>query len=378
MKPRSLSIIFAGGGTGGHLNPGIAIAQEVMNRNADSRIRFVGTDRPLEVDLLAKAGFEHRAITVEGLMGKGTGRQLASLLKLPLGIAQSLLMVREFRPDLVFGIGGYAAGPAVLGAWLLGCKTVLHEQNVAPGFTNRLLGAIVRRIYVSFRETAHYFNEKKTVVTGNPVRRNIVTSASEDMGRGRKARFTVLITGGSQGAHHINQAVVDGIGHLKAKTAYCFIHLTGPDDVHEVKRAYRRHGICSDVCSYSDDMHRLLRIADLIVCRAGATTVAEITTVGKAAIFIPMPHKDGHQAMNARALARAGGADVILQEDLEGRMLMEKIEHYVSHPGALKQMADNARKMGRADAALSIVDDCYRLVGSTSAGLPQPDSASTG
>ena len=364
MKPRSLSIVFAGGGTGGHLNPGIAIAQEFVTRNADSRILFMGTDRPLEASLISKAGFAHQSVTAEGLKGRGIRRQIASLLKLPRGIVESIGILKRFGPDVVIGVGSYVAGPIVIGAWLLRCNITLHEQNIVPGITNRMLGFFADRIHVSFEETRPYFNGRKLRVSGNPVRAEIIRLAEtpDTTGHGHGKPFTVLITGGSQGAHLINKAMMGALAHLKERNAIFFIHQTGTDDEKMVAGVYRRYGIPCRVQGFFDDMARQFQLADLVICRAGATTVAEVAVMGKAALFIPMPHIDNHQVINARTLMEAGGADMILQEDLDGAMLMEKILYYASHPEDLERMARNASVLGKTDAAITIVDDCYGLV----------------
>jgi len=365
MRPKSFSIIFAGGGTGGHLNPGIAIAQEFKARNVRSRVLFLGTDRPLESALLSRAGFDHQCITAGAIKGRGFPGQIMSLLKVPRGIAESIRILREFRADLVVGIGSYASFPVAVGAWLMRCKIVLHEQNILPGMTNRMLGVLADRIYVSFTGTGKYFGRGKTMVSGNPVRSEIMTGveSGDEKDRQSEKAFTVLITGGSQGAHSINQAMMDGLTQLAGKN-WLFIHQTGADDVEMVARGYGQHGIPSRVRAFFDDMDRQYRLADLVICRAGASTISEITTLGKGTILIPYPfHTDNHQIHNARALAGAGGADLILHEHLDGKTLAERIVYYASRPDALEQMGKTAKLQARADSASIIVDDCYQLMG---------------
>jgi len=366
MRNRSLSILFAGGGTGGHLNPGIAIAQEFMARDPRNRMLFVGTDRPLETALLSKAGFRHRSITAEGMKGRGLRRQMAALCKLPRGICESVRILRSFKPDLVVGIGSYAAGPVVAAAWVLGCRIALHEQNVLPGMTNRLLAYSADRIHVSFEETAAYFHGDKVRLAGNPVRSEILRYASEALDGGQQAhgQFVVLVTGGSQGARPINQAMVDALAYLDREEGYYFIHQTGQDDEAMVTGAYRRHGVACRVQAFFDDMAEQYRSAQLVICRAGASTVAEVTAMGKPVLFIPYPfHTDNHQEINARTLREAGGADMIPQDQLSGKVLMARIRDYASHPERLARMARKAKALGKTNAAAGIVDDCYRLVG---------------
>jgi UDP-N-acetylglucosamine--N-acetylmuramyl-(pentapeptide) pyrophosphoryl-undecaprenol N-acetylglucosamine transferase len=370
--PRALRVVIAGGVTGGHLFPGIAIAQEFMARNAKNSVTFAGTDRPFETSVLSETGFGHMAITAQGIKGLGFMKKIMSVLKIPRGIVESVLFLNRFRPDIVVGVGGYAAGPVALGAWLLGIKIVLHEQNILPGITNRILSRFAQRIYVSFTDTIPFLNGEKAHFTGNPVRREILQCAEDVRDRDsaefevvpeQKRPFKILVIGGSQGAKSINTAVIDAIGQIKAKHAFYFVHQTGIQDEKRVKEAYARHGISNTVKSFFSDMARQYRHADLVICRAGATTVAEIAVIGKGVIFIPFPYAaDNHQALNAQTLARKGAAEMILEKDLDGKKLAGRIGYYASNPETLKTMADNVRRFGNPDAARDIVDDCYRLV----------------
>jgi UDP-N-acetylglucosamine--N-acetylmuramyl-(pentapeptide) pyrophosphoryl-undecaprenol N-acetylglucosamine transferase len=363
-----LRIVIAGGGTGGHLFPGIALAQEFTARNPNNRLLFVGTGKPFETAALSKAGFAHKGITSEGIKGRGILNQTRSILKIPKGIFESVMILKQFRPDLVVGVGGYSAGPLAAGAWLLGIKIVLHEQNILPGITNRILSRLADRIYVSFDDIPTGFNPKKVLYTGNPVRREILQFASnqkvgeiDDSPQPRQ--FTILILGGSQGAHSINMAVLDALDKIKDKTKFFFIHQTGLKDETRVKTAYERYGVSFKVQAFFNDMARQYQNADLVICRAGATTVAEIKVVGKGAIFIPFPFAaDNHQVLNARSLENAGAAEMILEKDLNGNALAERINFYASNPDTLCEMASRTRDLSRPDAAAVIVDDCYRLI----------------
>jgi UDP-N-acetylglucosamine--N-acetylmuramyl-(pentapeptide) pyrophosphoryl-undecaprenol N-acetylglucosamine transferase len=363
-----LRIVIAGGGTGGHLFPGIALGQEFTARNPNNRLLFVGTGKPFETNALSKAGFAHKGITSEGIKGRGILNQTRSILKIPKGIFESVMILKQFRPDLVLGVGGYSAGPLVAGAWLMGIKIVLHEQNILPGITNRMLSRLADRIYVSFDNIPTGFNPKKVLYTGNPVRREILQFASnqkvgeiDDSPQPRP--FTLLILGGSQGAHSINMAVLDAIDKIKDKTKFFFIHQTGLKDETRLRTAYERYGVSFKVQAFFNDMARQYQNADLVICRAGATTVAEIKAVGKGAIFIPFPFAaDNHQVLNARSLENAGAAEIILEKGLNGNALAERINFYASSPDTLRQMAFRTRDLSRPDAAAVIVDDCYKLV----------------
>jgi len=364
---RSLRIIIAGGGTGGHLFPGIAIAQEFRRRNAATGIVFVSTGNPLERSVLARAGFELKCITAAGIKGRGVWHQLTSTLKIPVGIFESMGIIKNFTPDLAIGLGSYSAGPVLLAAWLKRIPAVVHEQNILPGITNRILARFVKRIYISFENTASRLKSKKVLWTGNPVRRELLAGAATEIiekhnaGAGRL--FTILIIGGSQGAHRLNMAVSEALPDLKDKAHLHFIHQTGAADAQAVSEAYRRNRIDCTVQPFFDNMAELYGRADLLICRAGATTVAEIAALGKAAIFIPFPYAaDDHQVLNAAGLSKEGAAEMIVDKDLDGRILSEKIAYYAANPAALKDMAARSRRFGKPEAARLIVDDCYKLV----------------
>jgi len=367
MENRPLKIVIAGGGTGGHLFPGIAIAREFEARNSASKIIFVSTGNPMEKSVLSKAECELRCITAAGIKGRGVWNQLISAFKIPKGIIESLRIIGDFTPDLAIGLGSYSAGPVIIGAWLRRIPIVIHEQNILPGITNRILARFANRIFISFKSTEFKLNSNKIRWTGNPVRQELLEYCPEpgaaktnDTATGV---LTVLIIGGSQGAHAINMAVINALEGLKDTDSLHFIHQTGAADEQEVIEAYRRNNIDSTVQSFFDDMAELYSRADLLICRAGATTVAEITALGKAVIFIPFPHAaDNHQVLNAGMLADEGAADVIIEKDLNAEFLGRKITYYATHREVLKDMAARARQFGNPQAAGNIVDDCYQLV----------------
>ena len=365
---KALRVVIAGGGTGGHLFPGIAVAQEFLAKNAENSVLFVGTGKPFEISILSETGFAHRRITAEGFKGRGVWHQLVSIAKVPKGIIESMLILKGFKPHLVIGVGGYSAGPLVMGARLLGIKIVLHEQNILPGITNRILSRFADRIYVSFAETIIGVTAKKIRFTGNPVRKEIVQCAAmfrnKDIQASKKEKkFTIMILGGSQGAHSINMALLEALEYLENRENIFFVHQTGAQDETQVKQRYEKHGIENDTRAFFKDMAHQYQSADLIICRAGATTVAEIKAIGKGVIFIPFPFAaDNHQVLNARSLEKVGAAEMILEKDLSGKVLAERINYYVQRPEALQQMALRSRELGRVDAAGMIVDDCYDLI----------------
>ncbi len=364
---RPLRIVIAGGGTGGHLFPGIALAQEFEARNSATRVIFVSTGNPMERSVLSKTVFELRCITAAGIKGRGMWNQLISVLKIPKGILESLRILKDFSPDLAIGLGSYSAGPVIIGAWLRRIPIVIHEQNILPGITNRILARFADRIYLSFKNTKTNLDSNKIQWVGNPVRNELLeysaaqaVEPNDGIGSGI---LTILIIGGSQGAHAINMAVIDALEDFSDKDHLHFVHQTGEADEQKVNDAYHRKNIRCTVQSFFDNMAELYSRADLLICRAGATTVAEITALGKAVIFIPFPHAaDNHQVLNAGMLSDEGAAEMIVEKDLSAEILSRKIAYYAAHRGALNDMAAKARQFGNPNAAKNIVDDCYALV----------------
>lgn len=360
---KALRIVIAGGGTGGHLFPGLAIAQEFMTRNKNNTVVFISTGNPLERSVLSQTDFRLESVTAEGIKGRGIWNQAKSALKIPQGVIETLRILKGYRPDLTVGLGSYSAGPVVLGAWLMRIKIVLHEQNILPGITNRILARFADRIYVSFDDTKARFAPDKIKLTGNPVRKELLNNHNGDVVAPGLKKFCVLIIGGSQGAHSINASVVEALGHLTQKEWLYFIHQTGTADEQMVRAAYRRENVAAKVQSFFRHMGPLYKQADLIICRAGATTVAEVTAVGKAVIFIPFPFAaDDHQTLNAATLADKGAAEMVHEKDINASALAQKIEYYASHPQALEAMAIKAGRLGHPDAAKRIVDDCYKII----------------
>jgi len=365
-NPRSptgqpLRLAIAGGGTGGHLFPGIAIAREWLGRNPESSVLFVGTDRAFEKKILTESGFAHASITAAGIKGLGLFKKIRALGCIPKGIAQAAAILARFRPHVVLGVGGYSSGPVALAAWLRRIPVVLHEQNLLPGITNRLLARVARRIYLSFEQTRLARGKTRSLFTGNPVRAEFLSGSDRESPAEKP--FTVLVSGGSQGAHGINTAVCAALACLKNPTALFFIHQTGPADAQDVEKAYTRQGIQCEVQPFFFDMAARYHTADLVICRAGATTVAEITAMGKAVIFVPFPFAaDNHQVLNPRTLVDADAALMVEERNLNGALLAGWIDHFCDNPGQLAQMAARAAAKGKPDAAGAIVDDIYALL----------------
>jgi UDP-N-acetylglucosamine--N-acetylmuramyl-(pentapeptide) pyrophosphoryl-undecaprenol N-acetylglucosamine transferase len=338
----------------------MALAEAFRVKDSAEAILFAGTDSSFERSTLSKKGFAHVSISIEGLKGRGWLQQVRSLAKLPKGFWQSLGIIWRFNPDIIVGVGGYASGPVTLAARLLGKKVVIHEQNFVPGLTNRVLARFAHRVFISFPDELSIFKTSKTVVTGNPVRQELISARA---GKKSSAGFAVLIVGGSQGAHAINCAVVDCLDHLKGPLKMSFIHQTGPKDAGWVRGAYAKRGMQARVEPFFEDMASAYGSADLVVCRAGATTVAELTALGKPAIYIPFPFAaNNHQEFNARYVADCGGGELILEKELDGPTLASRIDYFASHAETLQDMSARASALGRPDAADVIVDECQRLV----------------
>ena len=360
---RTVTFMISGGGTGGHLFPGIAVCRELEVRFPGCRILFVIGHRRMESEILRRHGYEVRRITVEGIKGKGWGKKLAAVLRLPSSLLQARRLIAGASPACVIGMGGYSSGPVCVAARLSGVPSLIHEQNSFPGLTNRLLCRIVDRVCVSFEESAGRFPGGKIVVTGNPVRGEFF-EIGEKTSREKKP-FTVLVVGGSLGAGAVNEAVVDALVLLSGKgAAPAVIHQTGAADCERIRERYRTEGLRGEVHPFIDDMPEVYRRADLVVGRAGATTIFELAAAGRPAILVPYPFAaDQHQTANAESLAAAGGAEIIMQQDLDGPSLASAIEKLAGSPGILRRMGAAARAMARPGAAAAVVDQIAAVAG---------------
>jgi len=357
-----MKVVIAGGGTGGHLYPGIALAQTFQKRESDTRILFVGTAQGMEAKLLPEKGFSFAAISAKGFVGKGMMGRVKSLFLVPVGLFQSISILRDFSPQLVIGIGGYAAGPVLLAAVLLKIKRVILEPNLVPGLANKLIAPWVDLAVIAFEETRAFLKAKRFLRAGVPVRPEIVQAG----GRGvlqYAPKKTILILGGSQGAQSINRAMAAALSHLaEEKGSLQIIHQTGKRDWEEVKGAYARAGFSARVEPFIHDMAAVYAAADLVISRAGAGTLSELGAVGKPSILIPYPLATGHQEKNAAAFVSAGAAEMILDRDLDGRRLAERIAFLLSDPKRLSEMAEAARRQGHPRSAEEIVEACFKLV----------------
>ena len=351
-----MRVVIAGGGTGGHVIPALAIAQQLKKRY-EAEVLFIGTPRGIETRLVPQAGFPLELIKVGALKNVSLLTRAKTMLDLPRALWSAGRMLTDFDPDVVIGVGGYASGPAMFAAIRRRIPTVAFEPNVVPGFANRIVARWVSAAAVHFQETCEYFRNCK--VTGVPVR-DAFFHISPKIG----GSPTLLVFGGSQGARAINQAMIASLNGLRERVPTVhIIHQTGTRDYEQVLAAYRESGISSEVHPFIDDMPAMFARADLIVCRSGASTVGEITAAGKPAIFVPFPRAaDDHQNVNARALERAGAAVVVEESVLDAAYLVDTIAVLIGDAPRLQAMSVAARALAHPNAVEEIAEMVERLV----------------
>ena len=350
--------ILAGGGTGGHVIPALAIAQE-LQKLYQAEVLFIGTARGLENKLVPPAGFPLRLVEVGALNRVSLGTRLKTYFGLPSAIWQARRILAEFNPDIVIGVGGYASGPAMMGAIMKGIPTLAFEPNVVPGFANRVVAHWVSAAAVHFEETSKFFRHAET--TGVPVRQAFFQTPTKPP----ETQPTLLVFGGSQGAHAINQAMIQCLPELlKQAPGVHIIHQTGERDYNEAQAAYQRSGASAEVHKFINDMPAFFARADLLLCRSGASTVAEIAAAGKPAIFVPFPRAaDDHQRVNAQALERAGAAVVLEETKLDEVWLVDTVSTLLGDPKRLARMSEAARNLAHPNAAHDIAELAARLAG---------------
>ena len=356
-----MNITIAGGGTGGHLFPALAVARTLKKTLPGVRITFVGTVRGIESKIIPREGYDLRFIRSEGLVGRDVIGTVRAALKIPLAIMDSFGILKDIRPELVMGVGGYSSGPVLLCAKLMGIPTIIHEQNTVPGLANKLLGKLVDTVAVTYHESIKYFPREKVFLTGNPVREEILNgdrdNGCEVFSLDRKL-FTIFIFGGSRGASHINNAVAEALTYLEPlKDKIQFLHQTGEKDFDVMKEIYSSRGFKGTVIPFAYQMADAYSVAELVMSRAGATTLAELTACGKAAILVPFPYSAGnHQEMNARKLWDMGAAQLILDRDLDGKKLFDMIKFLIEDPDALSEMERISRSLGNRGATDKVIE----------------------
>lgn len=360
-----MKVIIAGGGTGGHVFPGIAVAEELKRRRPGSTVLFVGGRRGLEAQAVPGAGFAIRYVLTQGFPRRAWWRWPQALISNFVGFIQSLWILWRERPDVVLGTGGYVSGPVALAAWMLGRPLLLQEQNSIPGLANRWLARIADEVHLSFVEARSYFARKDNLkVSGNPVRAHILSGDRATALREfelASGKPTVFIFGGSRGAHRINEAAIEAMRRLKGRVDVQFILQTGREDFDWARGVVEQEQLPAKVLPFLQRIHMAYAAADLVVCRSGAMTLAEIAVCGTPAILIPYPHAaHGHQVVNAGNLVDRGAAAMILDRELSGERLAREIAHLVSDRQTLSRMSANARTFARPDAAERIVKSLER------------------
>ena len=360
---KEIRLLIAGGGTGGHLFPGIAIAEELSSL-CPLHVKWIGTGRPVEQRVLSERPWQYQVLRVRPFKGRNLGGLLAAVLTLPVSIVRAMVAIRRFKADIVLGVGGYVSGPVLLAGKILRIPTAIHEQNYLPGLANRLAARFADRVYTSFQGSARYFKNKKIECLGNPIRRQILKDALDLSNRVDPYRqFRILVLGGSQGATGLNRIVSSALKILhQSGLKFQVIHQTGPSERDVISASYKSSGMNVKVEPFIERIGIAYSWADLIICRAGATTLAEITAVGKPAICIPFPYAaDGHQDLNARTLCEAGAALCFNERDLGAVALASNIEALMNDPARLVEMGKRSKGLGKPDAAKEIALSMLRL-----------------
>jgi len=354
-----MNIIIAGGGTGGHLFPGIAIAREFLRRSPDNNITFIGTTRGIENRILPKLGFELKVITVKGFKGKGLLEKIIALCCIPFSFIQSAYYIKKNNADMVIGLGGYISFPAIIAGIMMKIPTAIHEQNSFPGLSNRILGKIADRIFISSKESSHFFKKGKTILSGLPIRKELIQDNSNE----QQDLFYILVIGGSQGSYEINQAVIDALPELKGiKDRIKFVHQSGEADRETLIAQYKKNGIDAEVFSFIEDIYTFYKNARLVISRSGASTLAELAQCGKASILIPFPYAtNNHQEINALEFVEEGASIMITSSRLNGTKLASVIINLENNPEQINEMEKQAKNLSKPKASERIADECYKL-----------------
>jgi len=376
-------ILITGGGTGGHVFPAVAVADALRRAEPEVELLFIGGAGGFEARAAVQAGIPFRAIPARGLLGSRWLSRPAILWTTLRGILASLSIMRRFQPDVLFATGGYVSGAVAVAGWLLRRPLVLHEQNSIPGLTNRLLSRIAREVHLNTPAARVHFPRRDHLrLSGNPIRRTVLqgeAARGEQLFRLERGRRTVLVLGGSQGARSINRAAVGAIERLAGRRDLQFLLQTGPRDQRWAQQQLRGVDLPVAVRAFIDEMGDAYSVADLVVARAGAMTLAEITARGKAAILIPFPYAThNHQESNARWLVEAGAAVMILDRALDGETLAAQIAKLIDTPRKLREMSHHALRLARPSAAEKIAAALLRAVPGSAAQEPAGERGSSG
>ena len=355
-----MKVIIAGGGTGGHVFPAISIAEEILDRNGGNEVLFVGTEQGIEKRILPEKGYRVEFINSRGLVGKSFSKKVMAVISILGAMLSSLKILRDFRPDAVIGVGGYASGPTLLCASMSSIPTAVCEQNSVPGLANRILSRFVGKIFITFEESKEHLPAEKTVLTGNPIRRDLTRSATEKKSRQNTPR-NVFVLGGSQGARKLNEIVPLSLEKLGARINVT--HQTGEAQIESVRETYRQLGISAEVFGFTDDISRIYKRTDLVICRAGSGTLSEITAFGIPSVLIPLASSThDHQLKNAKVLESNAAAVIVEEKELSVEGLRAVVEKTLEE-NTLGRMAANSKKLARPHAAREIVNEIERIIG---------------
>lgn len=353
-----MKIVIVAGGTGGHLFPGLVIADTLRERNPDAEVAFIGRKNGLESEVIAERGFLYFSVSGAGIVGKSLWGSIFGAASSVAGFLKSFFILLTFRPDVVVGMGGYLCGPFLLAAYLLRFPTLIHEQNLRPGTTNRILSKFVNEIAVSFEESEPFFSSPRVIFTGNPVRKEILKVRGETP----RQKDIVLIMGGSMGSHHLNMTMAEAANYLQRNMgSKKIVHLTGESDFSFMKRRYEEAELPAEVYVFSHRMEEFYSRASLVIARAGATTLAEITVAGLPSILIPYPHAGAHQLENARWLENKGGAVLVEDAELNAEKLTELILDLIQNEEKLAGMAKKTKESGMPQAAELVAERVEKL-----------------
>jgi UDP-N-acetylglucosamine--N-acetylmuramyl-(pentapeptide) pyrophosphoryl-undecaprenol N-acetylglucosamine transferase len=362
---KCIRLIVTGGGTGGHLFPGIAVAESVLAGYPESKVMFVGTNRLIDTRALAARKFQTATIVSHGLKGKSVVSRLRTLVELPWSLFAAARIVKRFKPDVVLGVGGYVTGPVVLAAKLLGAATCIHEQNSIPGLANRMLGKFVDRIFISIPGSEKYFPAERTFFTGNPVRNELLQTLGKKK-ESNTEKVTLVVLGGSQGAHRVNELITGMVAkHTKEfQEDIELIHQTGSHDEDWVIETYKKLKVKAKVKAFFDTMSEVYQQADLLVSRAGATTLAEVTALHKPVVLIPYPFAaDDHQAHNGRYLVEGGAALMFREDELVEEKFNQEVMGLLKDKERREKMSAAAGRLAKPEATQTIVANCFQMAG---------------
>ncbi|NWF76515.1 MAG: undecaprenyldiphospho-muramoylpentapeptide beta-N-acetylglucosaminyltransferase [Nitrospirae bacterium] len=362
-----MKVIIAGGGTGGHLFPGLALAEEFKRRDPSTEVIFVGTEHGLEARVIPREGYTLKFLRAEGLVGVSIIKKVKAIIKIFFSIIDSYRIIKTVRPDIIIGVGGYASGVILFVASIKSIPTMIIEQNAIPGMTNKILGKFVNTVCISYQESISFFPGVRTFLTGNPVRLQVFKGnieAAYKLFSLERELFTIFIFGGSAGARSINRAMVDALNYLyDLKDKIQFLHQTGQRDYENIRDAYRKVGFKGTIAPFIYQMGEAYAVADIVISRAGATTLAELTALGKPAILIPYPYAAGnHQEINAKKLVDMGAAKMILDREMKGEILAKMIRNLYENEKLRVEMQNNSKSVGRPEASEKIVDIAMSLI----------------